>query len=423
MTIETPAVGRRTVLGAAVGAAALTSGPALAASPPDILVGAVYPLSGNAAPIGNDARVALETAAAIINGHHDVPMLLGHGGGLPALGGAKIKLIFADSQNSPQIAQSEAERLITEDKVVAIIGSYTSATAVTISQICNRYEIPYISAENSAPSLSEQGLTWFFRPSPTDIGFTKSMFDFFAWIGAKTGRKVRTVAIVHENSVFGTGSAKIQVAMAKVAGIKVLTDIAYQASTPSLAVEAARLRAANADVLMPSSYTNDAILLVRSMHNVDYTPKAIMAQDAGFIDPAFIKAVGPLAEGVMSRSSYASDAEKTRPAIPKVNAMYKSGTKGKDLDDLSAREFTALQVLADAINRAGSTKNTALQAALKTTDIPGNQTIMPWKGIKFDATGQNILGNPVIQQYQHGAWHTIFPADVATADPIWTVGT
>ena len=174
---------------------------------------------------------------------------------------------------------------------------------------------------------------------------------------------------------------------------------------------------------MPSSYTNDAILLVRSMHNVGYTPKAIMAQDAGFIDPAFMKAVGPLAEGVMSRSSYASDAEKTRPAIPKVNALYKSGTKGKDLDDLSAREFTALQVLADAINRAGSTKNTALQAALKTTDIPGNQTIMPWKGIKFDATGQNILGNPVIQQYQHGQWHTVFPADVATADAIWTVGT
>lgn len=413
-------IGRRSLLSAAAAGALVV--PARAAAPADIVIGAVYPLSGNSAPIGHDAQIALELEADIINGHYDVPMLLGQGGGLPALGGAKIKLVFADSQNSPQIARTEAERLITGEHVVAIVGSYTSATAVTISQICDRYEIPYISAENSAPSLSQQGLTWFFRPSPTDVGFTQSMFDFFAGIGKQTGRPVHSVAIIHENSVFGTGSAQIQESLARKAGIKVLADISYQASSPSLSVEAERLRAANADVVMPSSYTSDAILLVRSMHDAGYTPKAILAQDAGFIDPAFLTAVGPLAEGVMSRSSFAIDATKARPAIPKMNAMFKARDAGKDLNDLTAREVTALQVLADAINRAGSTKNTALQAALKATDIPGNQTIMPWVGIKFDATGQNIEGNPVIQQYQHGVWHTIFPFDVATAPAVWNVG-
>ena len=412
---------RRDILGAGLGLAAMASAGSAAAATPEIVIGAVYPLSGNAAAIGRDAQIALETEAEIINGHHDVPMLLGQGGGLPGLGGAKIRLVFADSQNNPQIARSEAERLITQHNVVAIIGSYTSATAVTISQICNRYEIPYISADNSAPNLSQQGLAWFFRPSPTDIGFTKSMFDFFAWAD-KHGHPVRSVAIIHENSVFGTSSGEIQARMAKAAGIKVLADISYQADSPSLSVEASRLRAANADVVMPSSYTSDAILLVRSMHNVGYHPKAILAQDAGFIDPAFIKAVGPLAEGVMSRSSFAIDAVKARPAIPKVNALFKAGDAGKNLNDLTAREVTALQVLADAINRAKSTKNTALQTALKATDIKGSQTIMPWQGIKFDANGQNTEGNPVIQQYQHGQWHTVFPTDVATAAPIWTMG-
>ncbi len=138
----------------------------------EITIGAVFPLSGNAAAIGQDAKHALETMAAIINGDHDIPMLLGKGGGLAGLGGAKVKLLFADSQNNPQIARSAAERFITEDHVVAVIGSYTSATAVTISQICNRYQIPYISADNSSPSLNKQGLDWFFRPSPTDIDFT-----------------------------------------------------------------------------------------------------------------------------------------------------------------------------------------------------------------------------------------------------------
>lgn len=416
-------VGRRKILtgaAGAAGAAALASGRARAAAP-EIVIGAVYPLSGNAAPIGHSAQKALETMAEIINGHHDMPMLLGKGGGLPGLGGAKIRLVFADSQNNPQTAQSAAERLITQDKVVAIVGSYTSSTAVTISQICNRYEIPYISADNSAPSLNEQGLAWFFRTSPTDVGFTKSMFDFFAAIGKKTGRPVKSVAIIHESSVFGSSSAKLQSAMAKKAGIKVLTDISYQASTPSLQVEVERLLAAHADVVMPSSYTSDAILMVRTMHDLGYKPKAIMAQDAGFIDPAFIKAVGPLSEGIMSRSSFSLDAVKQRPAIPKVNALIKKNDAGKDLNDLTAREVTALQVLADAISRAGTTKNTALRKALFETDIPGKETIMPWEGIKFDKTGQNIKGNPVILQRQKGEWKTIFPFDVASAPAVWNV--
>lgn len=397
--------------------------PARAQTPPDIIVGAVYPLSGPAAPIGHDAQMAIETEAEIINGTHDpIPMLLGKGGGLPNLHGAKIKLIFADSQNNPQIARTEAERLITQEHVVAIIGSYTSFTAVTISQICNRYEIPYISAENSSPSLNKQGLTWFFRPSPTDIDFSNEMFAFYAGIGKKTGRPVKSVAIIHENSVFGTDSSKVQAELAEKAGIKVLANISYQASTPSLSVEAQRLKAADADVVMPTSYTSDAILMLRAFHDTGYAPKALLAQDAGFIDPAFLKASGPLAEGIMSRSSFALDAAKSRPAIPTVNALVKAKDDGKDLNDMTSREVTAMQVLADAINRAGSTDHLKLQAALKATNIPGDQTIMPWVGIKFDETGQNTEGNPVIQQYLQGQWHTIFPFEVASAEAVWNVG-
>jgi branched-chain amino acid transport system substrate-binding protein len=401
---------------------ALAAPPQAQAAPPDIVIGAVYPLSGNAAPIGHDAQVALQAMTDIINGHMDMPMLMGQGGGLSNLGGARIKLIFADSQNNPQIARTEAERLITQDHVVAVIGSYTSFTAVTISQICNRYEIPYISAENSSPTLSKQGLAWFFRPSPTDIDFSGAMFAFFAGIGKQTGRPVHSVAIIHENSVFGTDSSRIQTGLADQAGIKVLANISYQSSTPSLSVEAERLKAADADVVLPTSYTSDAILLVHAMHDAGYTPKAILAQDAGFIDQAFLTASGPLADNIMSRSSFALDAGKSRPAIAKVNAYFKPLDNGKDLNDMTSREMTAMQVLADAINRAGSTDHLKLQAALKATDIPGNQTIMPWVGIKFDATGQNTEGNPVIQQYQHGEWHTIFPFDVASAPAVWNVG-
>jgi branched-chain amino acid transport system substrate-binding protein len=404
-----------------VAAFVLAVGGGAARAADDVVIGALYPMTGPNAQVGNDARAAMETAVEIINGNHNVPMLLGKGGGLDKLGGAKVRLVFADHQGDPQKARAEAERLITQEHVVALIGSYQSATAATISQVADRYEVPYMSADNSSPSLNQRGLKWFFRTSPHDIMFTQAMFDFFRDIGAKTGRKVKSVALFHEDTIFGTDSANAQKQMAEAAGIKVAADIRYRGNSPSLSAEIQQVKAADADVVMPSSYTSDAILLMRGMHDVGYAPKAVMAQSAGFAEQAFIDAVGPLAEGVMSRSAFALDAAKARPAIPAVNALYRS-RNNKDLNDNTGREITALIVLVDAINRAGSTDEDKIHAALIATDIPGDQTIMPWKGIKFDSTGQNIAATPVIQQIRGGTYHTIYPFGVASDEAVWNVG-
>ena len=413
---------RRLLLTAALAAPLAVLGLSQARAADDILIGAVYPLTGNAAQVGLDAKAAFATEADIINGTHaPIPMLLGQGGGLPHLGGAHVRIIMADSQNDPEKARSEAERLITQEHVVAILGSYTSATAATISQVTDRYEVPYISCDNSSPSLTRRGLKWFFRPSPTDDMFSKAMFEFFADIGKQTGRPVHSISLFYEDSIFGSDSSKAQRGLAKAAGIAVKADVKYRANSPTLSSEAEELRAADADVMMPSSYTSDAILILRAMHDIGYTPKAIMAQAAGFQEQAFLTGAGALAEGAMSRSSYAGDAVKARPAIPAVNAMFHA-RQGKDLNDNTSRQVTGLMVLADAIDRAGSTKNDALQKALQATNIPGAQTIMPWTGIKFDPSGQNIEGTPVIQQVKDGSYHTIWPADVATVPTVWNVG-
>jgi branched-chain amino acid transport system substrate-binding protein len=387
----------------------------------DVVIGALYPMTGPNAQVGADAKAAMETAAEIINGNHDIPMLLGKGGGLPKLGGAHIRLIFADHQGDPQKARAEAERLITQEHVVALIGSYQSATAATISQVGERYQVPYLSADNSAPSLTQHGLKWLFRTSPNDVMFTQAMFDFFRDIGAKTGHKVQSVALFHEDTIFGTDSSNAQKQMAQAAGIKIAADIRYRGNSPSLSSEVEQLKAANADVVMPSSYVSDAILLMRGMHDIGYTPGAVMAQSAGFAEQSFIDAVGPLAEGVMSRSAFALDAAKARPAIPAVNALYRA-RNGKDLNDNTGRELMALIVLADAINRAGSTDEEKIRQALVATDVPGSQTIMPWKGVKFDDTGQNTEALPVIQQIKDGKYHTIYPFDVASEPAVWNVG-
>ena len=401
--------------------AALMAATLGAARAEDITIGAIYPLTGNAAQIGADAQAAIGVISDIINTDHaPIPMLLGQGGGLPHYGHNHIRVIFADHQNDPQKARAEAERLITQEHAVALIGSYTSATAATISQVAERYEVPYLAMDNSSPSLNQRGLKWFFRTSPHDEMFTAAMFDFFKAVGEKTGRPVKSVALFYEDSIFGADSSNVQRKMAAANGITVAADIKYRANSPSLSAEAQKLKAANADVVMPSSYTSDAILLIRADNDIGYHP-VIMAQAAGFQEQSFITAVGPLAEGVMSRSSFALDAEKSRPAIPAVNGMYRAKTN-KDLNDNTSRQIVAVQVLADAIDRAASTKPEDIRVAMTKTDIPGDQTIMPWKGIKFDSTGQNTEATPVIQQIKDGVYHTIYPFDIAVQAPVWNVG-
>ena len=400
----------------------LVLGGAPARAADDIVVGAIYPLTGNAAQVGADAKSAIETVLEIINGSHAaVPMLMGKGGGLDRLGGAHIRVVFADHQNDPQKARAEAERLVTQDHVVALIGSYTSATAATISQVAERYELPYLSMDNSSPTLNKRGLKWFFRTSPHDEMFTAAMFDFFRDVGAKTGHPVKSVALFYEDSIFGSDSSAVQRKLAGDNKITVAADIKYRANSPSLSAEAQKLKAAGADVIMPSSYTSDAILLVRSLAEIGAKPAAIMAQAAGFQEQAFLTAAGPLAEGAFSRSSFALDATKSRPAIAAVNAAYKAKS-GKDLNDNTSRQVVAVQVLADAINRAGSAKPEDIRVALMATNVPGDQTIMPWAGVKFDETGQNTEATPVIQQVFGGVYVTVYPAAVAVRDPVWNVG-
>jgi len=407
---------RRNVLLGATAAAAL--GPIAArAATSEVKIGIIYPFSGASAQIGVDAQHAFEVAAEIINGKYDYDLPLAREEGLPGLGGAKVKLIFADHQADPQKGRAETERLITQENVCAVIGSYQSAVAVTASQTCERYQVPYLSADNYSPSLNQRGLKFYFRAAPHDVMFSQAMFDFFDAM-KKKGAKIETLALFHEDTIFGTDSANAQLKFAKERGYKVVADIKYRANSPSLSAEVQQLKAANADVLMPSSYTTDGILLVKTMAELGYKPNAIMAQDAGFSEQALYDAVGDKLEGVISRGSFSLDLAQKRPMVAKINAMFKEKS-GKDLNDYSSRQFMGLIVMADAINRAKSTDGDKIREALVATDMPVDKTIMPWKRVKFDETGQNNDADPVLLQYVGKKFVTIFPEQAAVAQPIW----
>jgi branched-chain amino acid transport system substrate-binding protein len=406
---------RRNVL---LGATATALAPfAARAQTPEVVIGVLYPFSGASAQIGVDAQKAYEAALEIINKNYDFDLPMAKGEGLSGFGGAKLRLVYADHQGDPQKGRAEAERLITQDKVCAIVGTYQSAVAVTVSQTCERYQIPFLSADNSSPSLHTRGLKFFFRAAPHDEMFSKAMFDFYNAM-KKKGTKIETLALFHEDTIFGTDSANAQTKLAKEFGYKIVADIKYRANSPSLSAEVQQLKSANADVLMPSSYTTDGILLIKTMAELGYKPNAIVAQAAGFSEKALYDAVGDKLNGVITRGSFSLDLAAKRPMVGKINEMFKEKS-GKDLNDNTSREFSALIILADAINRAKSTDGEKIRAALAATDIPGEQTIMPWKRVKFDEMGQNNDADPVLLQYIGGKFVTISPSQAAVAEAVW----
>src|ERR1044072_6743677 len=233
-------ISRRNVLLGATAAAAFAP-IASRAQTSEVVIGVIYPLSGASAQIGVDAQKAFETAADLINKNYEFDLPLAKGEGLSGLGGAKIRLVFADHQADPQKGRADAERLITQEKVCAVIGTYQSAVAVTVRPICERYGVPFLSADNSSPSLHRRGLKFYFRAAPHDEMFSQAMFDFFDAL-KKKGNKINTLSLFQEDRIFGTASDNAQLKLAKERNYTIATDIKYRANSPSLSAEVQQLK-------------------------------------------------------------------------------------------------------------------------------------------------------------------------------------
>jgi branched-chain amino acid transport system substrate-binding protein len=403
---------------AALLVAALASLPSPASAQEEVKIGVIYPLTGAAASTGLELRNAAQLAADLINGtDKSLGLPLAGAGGLPKLKGAKIRLVFADHQGNPQVGATEAERLITQEKVAALSGCYFSSVTATASQTAERYGVPFLNGESSSPALTQRGFKWFFRTTPHDELFVQNSFQFLKEL-EKKGHKVKRIAILAENTEFGTGAARLQEKYASENGYEVVAKVLYPPKTTQLTSEVQKLKAARPDAVMQSSYLGDAILSVKTYRDLGFVPTALVANDAGFNDSEFLKTVGKDGNGVISREVWALDLEKQKPVIGKANALLQS-RHGVNFNGNSARAFTAVFALADAINRAGSTKPEAIQKALRETKIPGDQLIMPWGGIEFDATGQNKLGAGIIVQVQDGKYATVWPFDLASKPVTW----
>ena len=408
----------KTLLGLAC-AASISLGLASGASAEDkvVKIGAVFPMTGNAASAGIHAKAAIEVAMDIINNAH--PELgnfpLARNAGLAGLGGAKVEVVFADNQGSPATGQNQALRLITEEKVVALTGAYQSGITLTTSAIAEKYGIPFVNGESVAANLTERGFKWFFRTTPIATDFAKVFSDFLTDMKSQ-GAKVDSVALVHDNTEYGTSVAGTLTTTFNDKGLNVALDVAYASNATDVQSQVLQLKEKKPDVAIMISYTSDAILFAKTMQGQDYKPAMLLADDAGYSDPSFIKAVGKISIGAFNRSSWSMGPPGSPTAI--IADMYKKKS-GDEMDDTAARQMQAFFVLADAIDRAGSTEPAKIQAALKATDLKPEQLMIGYKGVKFDDKGQNILASGRIIQLQDGDnYFAVWPKDGAEKAPV-----
>ena len=391
-----------------------------AAAQDTVKIGAVYPLSGNAASAGNYEKMAIELAAEVVNnGNAELAKILpfiSATGGLPGLKGAKIQVVVADNQGTPAAGANQTLRLITQEKVAAIIGSYQSGITETTSATAEKYGIPFVNPESVAANLTERGFKWFFRVTPVAADFAKA-YSAFLKEQKVAGKKVDSIAIIHENTEYGNSVSKVIADVFKTDGLNVTQNISYSANSTDVQPQVLQLKEKNPDVAIFISYTSDAILYTKTMKEQNWKPSILIADDAGFNDPKYIKEMGSQVEGLISRTSFSAGKPGSVPTI--FDALYRKKTGGDGLEDVSGRGLQGMLVLLDAINRAGSTEAEPIRAALAATDLTAEQLIMPWSGVKFDATGQNTLGRGILVQIVGGKYNTVYPFNLATREVIW----
>ncbi len=385
--------------------------------PETVRIGVIYPFSGSLASTGKDLKQGVELAVEIVNNRHD-DLNLPLAGSEGVWGGKKIELVFADHEGKPDKGKTEAERLITQEHVAALLGAYNSSVTRTASQVAEQAGIPFLSTASTNPQLTARGFKWFFRTTPHDGTFAENAFQFFRGLNDQKGADIKTIALVYENTDFGKGFANLARSFAQQYGFEVVADISYARETQNVRSETREVKAANPDAVVFASYVSDAILFMKTFKQIGVAPKVIWADDAGFIASGFLENLGSDGEYVTSREVWAADLAATRPVVAQVNDLYRQ-KYGQDMNGNAARAFTGMLALADAIDRAGSADPEAIRKALTETDIPGDRLIVPWQGIRFNANGQNIMGSGIVVQVLNGKYTTVWPFDLAAADVVY----
>ncbi|MDY0020155.1 MAG: ABC transporter substrate-binding protein [Anaerolineae bacterium] len=385
-----------------------------------VKIGAILPLTGGAAATGVKLQAAMEVAQEIINGEHpEIAIPLAETAGLPNLGGAKLEITFADHQGNPEIAKTEAERLIDEG-MVGLVGSYQSSSTKPASQAAEQYGIPFVAGSSSSAALTERGLQYFVRVAPNDDMATEMFFEYLTYLNENFDAAIKTVAVAYIDNEYGVHAKdmvdKWLAEKYGALGFELAGVVAYPAKDlTNVDTEAQQIKALNADAIFHASYIADITMFVNKYKEVGVAPKAILNYCGGFQDPQFTVNLGNDGDYFAGDAAFSSEKLAVMPELTAINELYKAKT-GVDLDGPALEEFASVMVMAEAINIAGSTDGDAIMEAIRATEFEA--PYFTTGVIRFNEKGQNEVPASFMVQTQNKVYQAVWPAEGATADPI-----
>ena len=367
-----------------------------------VKVGVLHPVTGFLAYSGGLSRLGARMAIDDINA----------AGGIKSLGGAKLEAVLADAQSKPEVGAAEVEKL-NEQGVSAIVGAYASAICLATTQAAAKHGIPHLVDVGVADQIVQRGLKNTFRFAPGYKTCTDAAVAALQALNDGAGKPARTVMIIHEESLFGTGTANLLSKQLPAVGFEVKDVIKHANPTRDFNNIVLRVKAATPDIVIPANYYNEYALFVRTMKQQNVVPKAIYSVLGGAASSyKFVKEFADAANGVLDVNHWFNPKDKRAWALKKrVDAM-----DGQFFTYEVYLNYAAVHLLADAIERAKSAKREDIIAALEKSTWQDH--FMPFGPTRF-VNGQNEGARPLMLQVLKNDIRVVQPESYAETKPVF----
>lgn len=390
--------------------------PSHAQAPSELRLGAIFPLTGSLAQLGDESFRGVELAVEERNAA---------GGVL----GRPLRLVRADAPDEGAVA-TEMRRLLTgPERVAAIFGSFSSAVALPASQLAEVAGIPYFELGAIGDALLERGFRWVFRASPGAADFAgislAAVTEVLAPALGLPPDRLR-LAIAHEEAPGGQSVGALQEAQIRQRGLSLVDRVAYASRTADLNAVVQRLRGQEADVVLHTGAPGDEVLLFRALRDAGWQPRMVIGTAGGYGLAETARSIGDGVLGAMSADFTPFEVnERFAPGARAFADSYLRRYGAEPRSGHGLATFVGTRLFLDALQRAGSTDKERVRAAVLASDLAEGSTPTGW-GARFDERGQNQRARPLLCQWQQGPGGprqvAVFPPQAAAADPVARLG-
>jgi branched-chain amino acid transport system substrate-binding protein len=366
-----------------------------------IKVGVILPITGEQAMFGGMEKNSFEMAFEELKA-----------AGKTTIGGKEIVLVYEDDQGKQDVAKSATEKLVNQDKVAMLSGGYSSACTNVIAGSAQTLNMPFLVVTGSSDEITKKGWQYVFRGTAAPA----SKYTIAFWEMIEKVIKPQSVAIIYENTDFGTSGAKGFRDECNKRGIKIAFDQAYEAGAIDFKPMLANMRSTSPDMIFATSYVMDASMIVKQMKELDFNTKLFVGNGAGYTMPEFYENAGAATEYVASTALWVPNV--AWPGASEYFNKYKQ-KYGKEPDYHGAQAYATMYIIADALGRAKDMTNTGIQQALKQTDL---KTIMgPIKFEDWDGYTNQNRPNTYVVQWQKGKMEVVWPENAKSAGYVYPV--